>query len=464
MLTRWIGAGGQNEPVSARTVRSGLELRAQAAAVLREDDAGRYTVPSRELYPHQWNWDSALCALGWVELSPERAWDELGSLVAARDQRGMLAHIAFRRRRLRRPGREGPVLGRFASAHPAGYLPGPPWWGPRLGRDGRAISGITQPPLAASSLRFLYERAPDDRRVRTLLLPVHAWHGFLLSERDPDGRGEPVLIHPWESGRDNAPEWDRPLLRVAPRLMHVRRRDTARVDAAERPSNEHYRRYLALVTAGTDAGWAQRRLAAEGPFRVLDAAFSGALSRACDDLAAVADAVGERGVADESRAWCERVALALRSRARSDGLVPAIDLEDGAELRAPSVGLALTALAPGLERRTVDAARELVTGELSSPFGVRSHARGAQGWSPRNYWRGPVWANVTWLCARALALHGEARVAKSLYERLLRTVREAGMREYFEPDLGVGLGARDFAWTAALTLRVLADTSQESER
>ena len=27
------------------------------------------------------------------------------------------------------------------------------------------------------------------------------------------------------------------------------------------------------------------------------------------------------------------------------------------------------------------------------------------------------------------------------------------MREYFEPESGAGLGARDFAWTAALTLR-----------
>jgi hypothetical protein len=31
-----------------------------------------------------------------------------------------------------------------------------------------------------------------------------------------------------------------------------------------------------------------------------------------------------------------------------------------------------------------------------------------------------------------------------------------GMREYFAPESGRGLGARDFAWTAALCLRELA--------
>ena len=30
------------------------------------------------------------------------------------------------------------------------------------------------------------------------------------------------------------------------------------------------------------------------------------------------------------------------------------------------------------------------------------------------------------------------------------------MREYFAPESGRGLGARDFAWTAALCLRELA--------
>jgi hypothetical protein len=30
------------------------------------------------------------------------------------------------------------------------------------------------------------------------------------------------------------------------------------------------------------------------------------------------------------------------------------------------------------------------------------------------------------------------------------------MREYFNPDTAAGLGARDFAWTAALTLRQLS--------
>ena len=373
----------------------------------------------------------------------------------------MVPHIAFRRRE-RGPGRQGPLLGRMAVFHRTSYLPGAAWWGDRRGGDGRPISGITQPPIAATCLRLVLERAPDERRARRLLAPLHEWHRFLLTERDPDGLGEPVLIHPWESGRDNAPEWDRPLFRIRPRLMYVRRRDTTHVEAAERPSGEHYRRYLTLVVNGTDAGWPQRRLAADGPFRVLDTGFSAMLARACHDLTAVAGALGDDEIAAESAELSEQVSAALRRRARAGVGIPALDLRDGSTLDVPSAGPALAVLAPGVARATVEHTRERLAGELASRWGVRSYPERSPGWSPRNYWRGPIWANLSWLCALGLELHGDRAPADELRAQLLRFAEDAGMREYVNPESGHGLGARRFAWTAALTLRVLGDRRRQS--
>ena len=234
----------------------------------------------------------------------------------------------------------------------------------------------------------------------------------------------------------------------------LRRRDTDSVDAAERPSDEHYRRFLTLVRQGTRAGWAQERLAREGAFRVLDPGFSAILARACHDLAAVADALGESRAADESRRASERVSAALRARADSDGLIRAVDMTDGSALPVTSAGSALALLAPGLNEREVAAGRAAVLdGALSSRWGVRSLDAGHPERSARNYWRGPVWANVTWLTALGLELHGEQRAAQTLRDRMILAIEGSGMREYFEPESGRGLGARDFAWTAALCLR-----------
>ena len=418
------------------------DLRTAAAAVLRLDDRGRYTLPSRTTYPHQWNWDSALAALGWAELDPARAWTELESLAGARDAQGMIPHIAFR--------------GGAAARIKARYLPGPRWWGRRFGADGRRISGITQPPLAATCMRILFERHPDERRARGLLAPLHAWHRFLLDARDPHGQGEPVLIHPWESGRDNAVEWDGPLWRVLPEVVAVRRRDTDSVDAAERPSHEHYRRFLTLVRQGTALGWDQRALAERGHFRVLDAGFSAVLARACADVAYLASELGEPGIAAESAAAAERVSAALLARADSDGLIRAADRVAGATLPVTSAGSALALLAPGLSDKQIAAARAAVlSGPLASRYGVRSLEAGHPERSARNYWRGPVWANVTWLSAHGLELHGESRAAQALRTQMLLAIEGDGMREYFAPESGRGLGARDFAWTAALCLHAL---------
>jgi hypothetical protein len=417
------------------------DLRAAATNVLRGNDSGSYTVPSRSIYPHQWNWDSALAALGWAELDPGRAWTELETLAGARDAGGMLPHIAFH-----------PRLRVFTVR----YVPGARWWGRRVGADGRRISGITQPPVAATCMRLLFEVHPDECRARGLIGPLLAWHRFLLEERDPHGVGEPVLIHPWESGRDNAVEWDAPLWRVMPEVMVLHRRDTDSVDAAERPSDEHYRRFLTLVRRGARGGWVQERLARNGVFRVLDPGFSAILARACHDLAAVAEALGESRIADDSLKASERVVAALLARADSDGLIRPLDMTDGSTLLVTSAGSALALLAPGLHDKEVAAGRAAVLhGALASRYGVRSLDAGHPERAARNYWRGPVWANITWLTALGLELHGERGAAQTLRGQMMLAIEGSGMREYYAPESGRGLGARDFAWTAALCLHEL---------
>ena len=46
-------------------------------------DAG--AVPAPGLYPYQWNWDAAFCALGWITFDEPRAWRELADLAGLTD-------------------------------------------------------------------------------------------------------------------------------------------------------------------------------------------------------------------------------------------------------------------------------------------------------------------------------------------------------------------------------------------
>lgn len=448
--------------MSDRAASSDGGLRAACLGTLVRCDRGTYTVPSPLTYPHQWNWDSAFAALGWLCVDPRRAWQELETLTGAQARDGLVPHIAYASprplERLAPLLHRIPSLARFLPALVRSrYSPSPGWWGWLRGRDGRLRSAITQPPVAATAARMLFESTGDELAARRLLAPLSRWHAFLLGARDPCGLGEPVLIHPWESGRDNAVEWDAPLARIRPAVRVVPRPDRRYVDAAERPSDDHYRRFMTLVREGTRRGWPQRELAASGPFRVLDPAFSAILARAAADLAWLCSELGETRLAEAEAERGERVGAALRARLGSDGLLRAVDLVTEEETDALSCASALAAVAPDLSDRAVAAVARLVTaGALASPVGVRSLARDDPRNEPRRYWRGPVWVNVTWLCAFALSEHGFRREAELLRLRLVECVRDGGIREYFVPASGRGLGARDFAWTAALALSTLA--------
>jgi glycogen debranching enzyme len=71
----------------------------------------------------------------------------------------------------------------------------------------------------------------------------------------------------------------------------------------------------------------------------------------------------------------------------------------------------------------------------------------------RRYWRGPTWINAAWLLWTGLVRLGYDAEAREMAERIVRTVEREGLREYYEPRSGAGMGAHSFAWsTLALEL------------
>lgn len=402
--------------------------------MLQSNDTGETTIPANGIYPHQWNWDSALISLGWVSVDPDRAWRELRSLVGMQMADGMIPHIAFDRR-------------------PNSYLPGPDWWGDLVGMDGRRVSGITQPPVLATCLRLLWQLAPDELQARQLLAPISHWHSWLLRVRDPQSIGEPVIVHPWESGRDNAIDWDVALERLPNARTSFDRADTDFVDETQRPTKVHYDKYMYLVEWFRDHGWNQDAIGKHSPFRMLDPGFSAILTASASDLAAVATELGESAIAEESMRISENVGESLKQRASTDGLIRAVDLTTGDTISTISCGSALSCLNGHLTDTHIDAIVESVTvGVLSAPSGVLSAASNAADFSPENYWRGPVWANISWLVALGLDRRGRNDAAELLRYRQLSTYAKIGAREYNSPSGTTGLGANGFSWSSALAL------------
>ncbi len=411
-------------------------LHTTAINILKTNDRGSYTVPTEGLYPFQWNWDSCLTALGQRHFDPDRALTEIETLFQHQWPCGMVPHIVFHEQ-------------------DDGYFPGPEVWGCR-----RPIptSGITQPPVAGFALRRLLDSAPDLRdRARPLLEKITAWHRWFHATRDPQGTGLVAIIHPWESGRDNAVDWDLPFERVpTDGVTPYTRRDTQHADPAHRPTQDQYDRYIWLVERFRSLGWQTDRLHDASPFQVVDPGFNGILIRACLDLADLAEDLGEIAIAGENRMLAQRGLAALTALwSDAHGQYLCLDRHSQTLIDSPSSGGLLPVFAPIPAEH---AARIAATIDAhGTRYRVASHAPQAPGFDSVRYWRGPVWLVVNYMIADGMRHAGQTEAAQRITSASLDLIRDSGFAEYYDPLTGTGLGGKQFTWTAAMVLEFLTD-------
>lgn len=411
-------------------------LHTTAINILKTNDRGNYTVPTAGLYPFQWNWDSCLTALGQRHFDPARALTEIETLLEHQWPCGMVPHIVFHQR-------------------DDGYFPGPDIWG-----CNRPIptSGITQPPVAGFALKRLLDSAPDLRaRAAPLLEKITAWHRWFHATRDPQGTGLVAIIHPWESGRDNAVDWDMPFTRVpTDGVTPYTRRDTQHADPAHRPTQDQYDRYIWLVERFRSLEWQTDKLHEASPFQVVDPGFNAILIRACLDLADLADDLGASAIADENRMLAQRGLAALPALwSETHGQYLCLDRLSQRLIDSPSSGGLLTVFAPIPAEH---AARIAATIDgHGTRYRVASHAPHAAGFDSVRYWRGPVWLVVNYMIADGMRQAGQIEAARRITAASLDLIRDSGFAEYYDPHTGTGLGGTQFTWTAAMVLEFLTE-------
>ncbi|OEV02688.1 MGH1-like glycoside hydrolase domain-containing protein [Streptomyces oceani] len=443
-------------------------LRRAAGRVLLRNWTGASTVPSRGLYPHQWSWDSAFIAIGLRHLSVVRAQRELESLLAAQWGDGRLPHIVFNR------------------AVPLdAYFPSPDFW--RSSRAGRAAgaparvetSGIVQPPVHALAAWLVHRADPEVSRRRGFLRRLYPrlvnWHRYLTRRRDLGGHGLASVLHPWEPGMDNSPCWDGPLRRVEPAAAgSFQRADLDHGAAADRPTDLDYGRYVRLATDYRDHGY----LDADTPhaFVVEDPGVNALLIASEHALAEIATALGQDPTDHRTRAETLTATLVRRLWDPAAGMFRCHDVIAGRSVPERGVSGLLPLVLPGLPSDVATALMRTMTGEH---FGlgaavrlVPSYALTGNAFDPSRYWRGPAWFNVNWLLERGLRTHGRHPLAAELRRAALETAASSRFAEYVDPYTGEARGTRDFGWTAALTLDLLAtdrragasDASREAVR
>ncbi|GAB4098432.1 glucosylglycerate hydrolase [Sinomonas halotolerans] len=431
------------------------ELGDRARAVLAGNDLGTMVTAAPDLYPHMWSWDAAFVASGLSTVDVPRALAEMSSLLAAQWHSGMIPHIVF--------------------SDAPGYFPGVDRWRTAgVSPEGVSSSGICQPPVHATLVRRIVERAAarggQDAQAaedfaRSTVPQWIRWHEWLRSARAADGSGLVTVYHGWESGMDNSPRFDGPYSRVHPgELEPFQRTDTRIVeDASQRPSDEEYARYLWLVQQMADVRFDDARLPGAVDFQVKDVFMSAVLAAANEDLAVLAEDYGHGGEAAQLREWAAEFREGVDSTVDPEtGLARDRDVLTGEWIGLPTIaGFAplVSSTDPLLRARQ----SELIDGpdwtgdpRLAFPLPASTSTRYPE-LRPRQYWRGPVWPVMNWYLASALRRHGDEERYGRWREASLDQLMEGHFGEYYEPFTGEPLGSWDQSWTAAVALEWLDD-------
>jgi hypothetical protein len=351
-----------------------------------------YTSPSPSQYPWQWYWDSCFTAIAWRHFDAGRARRELESLLSAQRSDGFIGHTIFWNRPLR-------GMRRFTYNVVSSSAP---------------MTSSIQPPLLA----WAWSIAVGDPAEVPGIRRHHAW---LEGNRDLDGDGLIWIVQPDESGLDASPQFDS----VWGKRAHGR------------PG------FVRLVRRNRSLGYDVRRIAAaDGPV-------------CCEVMTNVLYSLSRTalGAASLTPVIVERMYDARR------GLF--FPLAQPAPRRPTA--LTWTALAPlALPDLPEAIARRLVEEHLLDPdrFWLPVPPPSVSATDPgfsledgvlpglRRYWRGPTWINAAWLVWLGLLRWGYDEQASELSGRLIGTIAREGLREYYHPYTGRGMGAVDFAWSA----------------
>jgi hypothetical protein len=421
----------------------------RAIAVLRLNDTGVFTKPGPHQYPHQWNWDSALIALGLSHFDLPRAQLEIRALLSGQWQDGMVPSVVYH-------------------SVPSDYFPSPQFWQIEKSLSAPSVptTGITQPPLLATVVRILHDRHSIAGFVREVYPALLRWHRWLHTDRDIDGSALACIIHPWESGTDDSPRWLHLFEAIQPEaLPEFQRGDTRHVAATERPNRTDYERFIYLIDVFRKLNYAPKALLQHSPFLAQDILFNAILFRADEDLHALA--VGLQQPTDEIDGWLQKVRMNFDARFWNEnaGLYYDYDARAGKTIPVNTASTFLPLFAGLPSRRQAQRLVEehLLNEAEYAPAGdihhwVTTTSRAEPTWEPRRYWRGPAWIIMNWFILEGLRRYGYNETAELIRQDTLGLMERGGFREYYDPRDGSGCGSTDFSWSAALTLELSASS------
>lgn len=339
-----------------------------------------------------WSWDSWKIAVGVAIFDPELAEDIIRSMFDFTDEKGMVADCVY-----------------FDSSENN--------W-----RD-------TKPPLSAWGVWEVFQKSGNKEFIEEMYPHIQKYHEWWYEERDLDGNGlceygstdGTEIAAKWESGMDNAVRFDEANLnKINERAWTF---DLESVDLnAYLYAEKQYLALMAELLGDEDKAESRRKEATELKARINESFYNPETGFYYDLRITDHKFIEAEGPEGWIPLWTE-----IADRKQAEGVKKMMMNPEKFNTFVP------------LPTLTADHPK-------FNPL--------------KGYWRGPVWIDQFYFGAAGLNKYGFTEEARQLTQKFFQNgegvLEDSPLYENYHPTDGKGLNARNFSWTAAHILMLLA--------
>lgn len=366
----------------------------------------QYTIPSPDIYPYQWLWDSCFHAITLIHFNVGDAKKEILSLISSQFDNGLIPHIIY-------------------------WDKGSPNDFPVIKWGKKDTSTITQPPMIAYAVWQIFQKDGDIDFLKSVYPQIYHFYKYLLNERDPHEKHLIGIMNPDESGEDNSPRFDLSL-------------GLSPVQTLQANTDRRFKLIKQNIDCKFDAPFCMRNF-----FWVKDVPFNSIMVENLRCLSQIAKKIGKKGDSIYFTRKVDEIVMAMRKLMFEGGIFWSTYGEDYKRIKVKTWAI----FAPLFARIfTQNEANDLIkkhllnSKEFWTGFPVPTVSIDELSFDPQGFWRGPTWISTNWFIYKGLKNYGFYDIAKQIKESSIALIEKSGFREYFDPNTGEGFGAKDFTW------------------
>jgi glycogen debranching enzyme len=422
-------------------------LKAETARVYAQNrvtrDIGTFHMPSEGKYNSLFGWDSGWHAIAMTRIDPEIAASEVEALTRIQEEdTGRISHDTHFQDLDEKNGFIGKLTKSMGESQ----------------YDDQGRSAMIDPPSYIIAAEKVYAQTRDRAWLDRVLPRLERCVHYLTRDRDLFGDGLVSVIHPWETGTDSSPAYDKILGLDFTTPLGAPKRGLM---------------YPKMLDYNAEFGWDPQEAKRRNRFVLEDVTFNSITIRAVLSVANLYETIGDTGKAKSLRKQAKEMVAALDrvNWVEEEGCYFSRYDVKNPKLAMRTTCASLLPILTGLVSK--ERAERVISEHVLNPdefwldylfpFNAADEMIGDKVYmEDLLLWRGHcIWTNMNWMITEGLLNYGFQEEARELVRRTAKMILHEGLWEYYDFRNGQGKGAHDFNWPG-LVLDMIAVTWPEA--